>query len=279
MLKALIILTPAESKALIGKAVAQLDVVKKALKEGLIMICRSSTNAFIAQELLGREIDKSQYISGFVGDKGMCVNHVDYHPYIVIDKGKLVEISRRYSEYASELKCDDVYIKSANCIDRHGVAGILAAVSDGGRIGRALGTVKARGVNFIVPAGLEKLIPGSVHEASNELGIGRLNYCMGVPVGLIPVYGYVVTEVEAIEILFGAEAFPVASGGINGAEGAATLIINGGDSEVKAAIKGIEGIKGEPPTKALGAYRHDKCAWTNCTFNPNHSEKRYLTFE
>ena len=49
--KALIILTSAESKRLIAKDVAATREVKDALKSGLIIFARGTTNAFVAEEI------------------------------------------------------------------------------------------------------------------------------------------------------------------------------------------------------------------------------------
>jgi hypothetical protein len=62
-------------------------------------------------------------------------------------------------------------------------------------------------------------------------------------VGLIPVPGKVVTEVEAIDILSGAKAFVVAAGGLGGAEGAVTLVIRGPDEKVNQALQIVKDVK------------------------------------
>ena len=56
-----------------------------------------------------------------------------------------------------------------------------------------------------------------------------------------------VTEVEALKSLTGVEVIPIAAGGIGGAEGSVVLLLKGGESEVKEAMKLVEKIKGEPP--------------------------------
>jgi hypothetical protein len=60
---------------------------------------------------------------------------------------------------------------------------------------------------------------------------------MGIPVGLIPVPGKVITEIEAIDILSGAEAVPVAAGGLGGAEGSTTLVLQGLEEKVNRALQ------------------------------------------
>jgi hypothetical protein len=165
------------------------------------------------------------------------------------------------------LSCHDVFIKSANAIDTEGNAGILLYGLRGGSIGRAFGTIVTEGVNLIIPVGLEKLIPTSVFRISEQMGKGKIDYCMDLPVGYIPLHGKVVTEIEAMEILMRVNAVAVASGGVDGAEGAVTLLLNGSEDNVRSAIQLVKSLKGELPVKvhpsdcrscsALDCHNHD----------------------
>ena len=60
-----------------------------------------------------------------------------------------------------------------------------------------------------------------------------------------------VTEIDALRILAGAETFHVASGGCSGSEGAVTLVAEGQARNVEKAIQLIESIKGEPVLKGF----------------------------
>lgn len=104
---------------------------------------------------------------------------------------------------------------------------------------------KKRGFTIIYPAGLEKLIPISVKQAAHEAQFTRYEAGMGMPVGLFPCpAGITVSEVRAIEILSGAAAIPIASGGLGGAEGAVTLILKGTRAEVQRALDFVGQSKG-----------------------------------
>jgi hypothetical protein len=48
-----IVLTPAESKKLISKAIAKIDVVKQAATEGMVVLHPSSSTYFIVEEITG----------------------------------------------------------------------------------------------------------------------------------------------------------------------------------------------------------------------------------
>ncbi len=50
----------------------------------------------------------------------------------------------------------------------------------------------------------------------------------------MPMTGVIVTELEAIRLLTGADALQIAAGGIRGAEGAVRLLITGTGSEIAA---------------------------------------------
>ncbi len=66
---------------------------------------------------------------------------------------------------------------------------------------------------------------------------------MDIPVGLIPVPGKAVTEVEAIDILSGAQAVAVAAGGLGTAEGSVTLVIRGPEGRVNRALQSVRDVK------------------------------------
>jgi len=56
MERVLVTLTPSEAKRLIGKAVAMMEPVRAAFKDGTIVICPGTTNAYVAEEILGTRI-------------------------------------------------------------------------------------------------------------------------------------------------------------------------------------------------------------------------------
>jgi hypothetical protein len=102
-------------------------------------------------------------------------------------------------------------------------------------------------VHLICPVGLEKLV-ADVIEASRHCGIATLDRADGIPVGMaVLTNARVVTELEALEFLCGVSAWHVASGGIDGSEGAVTLAVEGSQQAVKAAVDLAEALAGEPP--------------------------------
>jgi len=144
-----------------------------------------------------------------------------------------------------ELTSSDVFIKGANGLDSSGTAGVFMAGHRGGTIGRSLGTVMSRGVNLIIPVGLEKFIPGSVKDVAPLAGMDKVAFSTGVPVGIMPVHGKVITELEAIQILSGAEAMVMGKGGVSGAEGAVTLLVRGTPKQLREVRQLMKAVKGE----------------------------------
>lgn len=247
--RAVVVLTPSESKSLIGKAVVRTAELSSALKKGRVIVIGSTTNAFIAEELTGKDIDRFRFAVGRIteGELSALALEDRMAPVVLID-GKAEEIS--LSDALKDFTADDVYIKGANAVDMEGNAGVLVSSDFGGTIATALGIVTARGANLIVPVGLEKLVP-SVTEAAVALGgQGRIDHATGDKVALMVLTSAkVVTELEAIEILFGGagvKATHVASGGVGGSEGAVTLVLQGKTAAVKDAFDHISEIKGEP---------------------------------
>jgi hypothetical protein len=246
-----ITLTPAESKRLIAKAVVKLKEVRKAFKKGTVVVGVGTTNACVAEELLGRKIERERFAAGVILPKGTYVVPAERRlKEIIIRKGRVIDV--KMSDVLSELTSHDVFIKGANAIDAAGTAGIFMAGHRGGTIGRALGTIMSRGVNLIILVGLEKFIPGSVKDVAPLAGMDKFAFSTGVPVGIMPVHGKVITELEAIQILSGAEAMVMGGGGVSGAEGAVTLLVRGTTRQLRTVRQLVRAVKGEksPEIKA-----------------------------
>jgi len=244
---AIVTLNPAESKRLIAKAVGILPEVKAACKKGTLVIAWGTTNALVVEEILGRTIaHKTDFASGVIcrGELNANPTATKIMPFVLKD-GKPSEKHQRAA--LSEFKPDDVFIKGANAVDIKGNIGILVAAHYGGFAQEAWFAVVGRGGQFICPVGLEKLIP-SVNEAAQKCGIFRFKYSMGLPTALVTFSNAkVVTEIQAIQVLTGASATHVASGGIGGSEGAVTLVIEGEAPVLEQAFELVKSVKGEPP--------------------------------
>ena len=257
-LRAAFAFTPAESKRLIGRAVAAMPEVRKAFAEDVLVIAHGSTNVYVAEELLGpMPRPRGTFLSGQVINGVFCQTEPsEKGPMIVVERGRVVPPKPTMQEVLDAGGPGTIVIKGANAVDPQGNAGVFCAHAGCGTIGFAYGFVAGRGVGLVVPIGLEKLVP-SVPAASRELGHDRLYYHSGFRVGMMPlVNATVVTEITAFHILFGLDAVHVGGGGVSGSEGSVVLVATGEQDALDRAIAVIDTIKGEPPlvtTKAACA--------------------------
>ena len=262
-MQALFTLTPSESKRLLAKAVAALPEVRHAKDEGYLVVGRGSTNAYILEELLGGQMDKERYIAGQIIKGVLCVLDPELRGKpVTLYKGEVLDVEP--GSVIEKLTPGDMLLKGANALDPFGNVGVLMAGPAGGTMGQFYMALKARGIQTLYTVGLEKLIP-SVEEAARYGGSALLGRSIGCRAGLACVCdGRVMTEIEAIDSLFGLRAVPFASGGWGGAEGAVTLIVDGEEEEVARCLSLVETLKGEPPLRALKG-PCERCA-SPCSF-------------
>jgi hypothetical protein len=91
-----------------------------------------------------------------------------------------------------------------------------------------------------------------VTELAREVGLGRVNEATGSPVGLCPLVGTVVTEAEAIALLYGVRAEHLASGGMGPGIGAVTLLLVGEEANVRRAFAEISSLARTEPPPGVG---------------------------
>ena len=274
-MRASVVLTPSESKKLIGKAIAKKKEVETAMNNAYVILCEGTTNTFVAKELFAIDIDCANFTSGMNISGVLCNSDrtIRGNFPLVAYKGKLVDIS--YEEAISDFHKDTVIIKGGNAIDPDGFVGIIISGYTGGSTGQIIGTSVSQGIRVICPIGLEKTI-SSVPCAARYTGGKLFDYSLGCDYGLfVLAHADVVTEIQAINILSGATAIHVASGGIDGSEGAVVLSINGTEDEVNKAVAIFEGVKGESaqkgirmkcPGQSVAVGEEKQCKYVNCSF-------------
>lgn len=226
-----------------------MDLVKKALKEGTIIIATSTTTAYVVEELIGEKIkDKGLFTAGVVTAKGCCVTNPEYrYNHYVIEKGKVSEMKTpELRSVLARMGPEDVFVKGANAIDPFGATAILVGGTEGGTIGTAWGYITSNGIKFIIAVGLEKLVPFALSYVRPKTGIKTVDRSLGMAVGMMIVEGEVITELEAFNMLTGVEAFPIGGGGIDGGEGSKIFLLEGDESSIKMAYDLVCEIKGEP---------------------------------
>jgi hypothetical protein len=245
-MKAVFQLTPAESKRLIAKAVVQMEEVKAANEKGYVIIPGGTTNAYVIQELLELDYKPQRYTAGISAAGVLCVtDEAERHPFAtVVRQGKVV--GKTMIEALEDFHKETVVIKGANAVDPDGNVGVITSGWDGGTVGNSIGIMTSTGLKYVVPVGLEKLVP-SVKESVKYTGAKTYDYSMGANFGMfILTNAIVVTEIQALKILANVEAKHIASGGVGGSEGAVVLVVMSGEKEVEKAISLVEQVKGEP---------------------------------
>jgi hypothetical protein len=244
-----------------------MDVVKKAAAGGTIVIHASSTSYFLVKELTGDVPRTAHWVHGGVFPQGLCTEmgasrkpgpppppsagppkpfNADMFPFKWVIKDHKLTSGIQLGKILEEMRPDDVYVKGCNAVDAEFHAGVLFGHDGGGTIARVMGAQAQKGFNVILAVGLEKLIPGTIQQAAKATARNEeFDYAMGMPCGLFPVKGgKTVTEIQAVEILSGAKAIPIAAGGIGGGEGSVVLAIEGTKEQVTRAIEFVEQSKG-----------------------------------
>ncbi|MEM4247209.1 MAG: hypothetical protein QXF14_02705, partial [Candidatus Woesearchaeota archaeon] len=129
-----------------------LPEVKKAMKDGWVILGRGITNAYVTEELLNTKVEpKGAQTVGIVCN-GATNSNADPPPctWHVIHKGKVVEGADSNVEIL-KFGPGDVFIKGGNAIDAQGNAGIYASGLKGGTIGMCWPIVTPRGAHLIQP--------------------------------------------------------------------------------------------------------------------------------
>lgn len=223
-------LTVSEGKALIAKAISALPEVKRALQEGKILLKGGTTVSVVAEELAGIPLR----ISGRITPRGTLSarRRVTAAHTLLLDKGVPRNVDDILEEVVLAMEPGDVAICGANLIDNAGQAAIMAGSPLGGPPGRVLAALEAEGITTIIAAGLEKLGPEPINTAISAASRKGLTHSMGMAVGLIPLPGRLITELTALTILGRVRPTVIGRGGIAGAEGSCTFLIEGEEEEV-----------------------------------------------
>jgi hypothetical protein len=246
------LVTPAAGKRLIAKTLASHPAVRKALKNGTLVIVAGTTNGYVAEEILNslgvKDFSKKHFFRGVnlppaktVTAEGRLADESKFPGDVVIVKG-VWQKGKTIGDVVDSLKEGDVIVKGANALDlNHKQAAILIGHPKAGTIGLALPAVVGRRVKLIIPVGLEKRVNGdlcALAEKLNAPGTGGYR--------LLPVTGEVFTEIDALTALTGANVELIAAGGVCGAEGSCWLAVTGNEEQEEFAEQVIASVAYEP---------------------------------
>jgi hypothetical protein len=247
-----LVVTPSMGKRLIAKALASSHIIQDVLKNGTLVIVAGTTNGYIAEEILNsigeKGFSRKHFFRGIimpptknVTSEGRLADENEFPGDVVIVKGKW-ERGKTIMAVADSLGECDVILKGANALDlQRRQAAVLIGHPKAGTSTFILQATTGRRVGLILPVGLEKRVNGDLYSLSEKLnGPGSTGY------RLLPIPGYVFTEIDAIKQLTGADAEIVAAGGVCGAEGSCLLAICGTKQQEKAAEELLASVADEP---------------------------------
>ena len=242
-----VVLTVAQGKRLIARAVAQMPEIRHALHAGTIAIGRGTTNGYVAEEILGHVIPKGEYVAGRTLPPGVPLARLGTGKYadIVLRNGRRLE-DCNLTDAVKQMKTGDVFIKGGNALNYASqTVGVLIGHPEGGTLGENYGTLISRKIHLIIPIGLEKLVVDDI--AALSRASRRVDMHPHVPVvSLFPITGTIITEIEAFRSLCNVHVTLLAAGGVAGAEGAIWLLLEGSEAHLNEALALWHSLQDEP---------------------------------
>jgi len=248
------VITPAAGKRLIARALAVHPDIRAAVESGTLVIIAGTTNGYVAEEILarvapGEPFSRKRFFRGITlppaqpaADTGRLPDESEFPGDVVISKGVWRKGATIF-DVVDDLNEGDVILKGANALDLpRRQAAVYIGDPKAGTIGVALQAAVGRRVRLILPVGVEKRVPGDLHDVAV-----RLNTPPARGPRLFPVPGRAFTELDAVSFLTGAAVELVAAGGVCGAEGSVWLAADGAPDQLDAAEKLVKSVASEPP--------------------------------
>lgn len=207
-------LTALQAKWMIAKGVCCLPSVKNAFEKGRIILKGGTTVSAVSEELVGRPL----MISGRITPSGTMgapipVDKPGQPHDLFIEQGQNISQIFDWSHVMAQMRPGDCLITGANLFDIHGDAALMCGAQFGGQGVTHMHCAWSEGFDVIIAAGLEKLIPGRVADAVRAAGRRRPDKSFGMAVGLIPLMGEIITEVDAIKRLARVDCRVIGRGG------------------------------------------------------------------
>jgi hypothetical protein len=238
--------TTSMGKRLIGKGMAHNPDIQGVVEKGTLVVIAGTTNGYVAEEILksigqSEEFSREGFRRGMTSAPGAKPMKANFPGDVVIRDGTWQKGATIF-DVVDDLEAGDIILKGCNAFDPRGQAAVQIAHPKGGTILAALQAVIGQRVRLIVPVGLEKRVFDDVNDLAH-----RCNVPGAEGTRLFPIPGDIFTELNAIKLMTGAEAFLIAAGGIYGAEGSSWLGITGTEGEIQDAVGLIDSVSDEPP--------------------------------
>jgi hypothetical protein len=240
------VLSVSEGKRIIAKAVAKMAVVRKAMRKGMVIVCKGTTNTYIAEELTGEKFTRGSFVLGriYPNENPKKLPAVDHISELVLIDGIPSDIP--LEKAVTMLSPGDVVIKGANLLDyKNKLAGVCIGSPTAGTAGVIMPYVIARRAQLVIPIGLEKLIAGDLADIAARLNNSTVRL-KDTP-AMFAISGHIVTEIEAIRQFADVAVYETACGGIGGQEGGRWFVVEGPRHQILKAMKVIEEVYGEKP--------------------------------
>jgi len=236
-----ITLTVDDGKRIIAKGIALLPEVKTALEGGRILFKGGTTVSAVCEELCGFPLR----ISGRITPRGTVTAKLRQGaPHsLLLEKQKVTNIDDSWPEVLATVSKADLFIIGANAIDNFGHAAMMIGGEGGGAPGRHINSLIAEGMNTIVAVGLEKLVPYNLIDILQRTGRKKVDHAYGAGVGLMLIPGRILTEIDAMQQIAQVDCFCIGKGGVTGAEGSTTVVVEGSRPEVEKVRNIYESIK------------------------------------
>ncbi len=261
--KVQVTLTGNESKRLIAQAAVQTSEVQNCLNNGHRLLLAGGTTVSAMSEELGYG---PMRISGRIdaGGTRSAQSPASTPHNLLVQQGQALNVDKNIQAVIEQMDNSDLIVTGANAIDPYGRAALAFAALGGGSRGHALHSAYMQGIPTMVLCGLNKLIP-DLGIAMAHSGRSGVEISMGAAIGLYNIFGPILTEIKAFEILFNIQAVVIAGSGIESGEGSRTFILLGEEENVRhawdhvLALKGA-GLSGDKNSLAVCYGGCDNCA-------------------
>jgi hypothetical protein len=236
-------LTVEEGKQIIAMGTCEHPLFKRSLSNSRIILKGGTTVSRIAEIIAGIPLK----ISGRISKRGTMasVGKTQAPHSIIIEKGKWLNVDEDIVKLSQTMGGNDLVVCGANAFDSQGRAAMITGSAGGSNPGASLSFWYSEGVPMLIPVGIEKMIPGNLDEIISRTGRRGKDLSWGMAVGLLPLKGEIITEIEAVRLLTGVECQAIGAGGLFEAQGSVTLEAWGEDIKIDNLIEIIKKIKCE----------------------------------
>jgi hypothetical protein len=248
------LITPAAGKRLIAKTLANHPAIRKAIRNGTVVIVAGTTNGYVAEEILrnykiAEDFSRRRFFRGLnlpphlpVTAEGRLADESQFPGDVVIDHG-VWQRGKSLGDVVDSLDAGDVIIKGANALNlSRRQAAVLVGHPKAGTIGLAIPALVGRRVRLIVPVGLEKRVEADLSELACKLNAPNASGYRLMPLPAAEIF----TELDALAALTAADVELIASGGVCGAEGAVWVAVSGEPEQEEFAAQILASVTTEP---------------------------------